>query len=137
MGFKRKKPFQPEVLPELQKTDGTFCRDPQEVKDRWREHFMCQEAGVPVRPDDLAMMCQRHVPGPVPPSLRDLPSPHALLQSIMGAQKGKAVGPDGIPSELGHAGPHLLHDLLLPLMCKIGITGRTYWVQERSSGPAL
>ncbi|CAE7215539.1 unnamed protein product, partial [Symbiodinium sp. KB8] len=123
MGLKRKKPFQPEVLPELQKADGTFCQDPQEIQDRWREHFMSQEAGISVAPEDLANLCRHTEPGPALPSLRDLPSPHMLLQSIMGAQKGKAVGPDGIPSELGHAGPHLLHDLLLPLMCKIGITG--------------
>ena len=65
MGLKRKKPFQPEVLPELQKADGTF---PQEIQDRWREHFMSQEAGISVEPEDLANLCRHTAPGPVLPS---------------------------------------------------------------------
>ena len=56
------------------------------------------------------------------PSLTCRP-PDMLLQAILGAQKGKAVGPDGIPSEVGHASPLLLRDLLLPLVCKVGMTG--------------
>ena len=123
MGLKRKKPFQPDVLPELQKADGSFCESPQAIQDRWLEHFMEQEAGVEVSPADLVALTQLQGPGPLPAVLSEMPSPDQLLHAVIGAKKGKAVGPDGIPSELGHAGPHLLYDLLLPLMCKIGLTG--------------
>ena len=123
MGLKRKKPFQPDVLPELQKADGTYCTTPQEIQDRWREHFLQQEDGIPVEPTEIAAFVQEQVAGPAPDSLFDLPSPDMLLQAILGAQKGKAVGPDGIPSEVGHASPLLLRDLLLPLVCKVGMTG--------------
>ena len=123
MGLKRKKPFQPDVLPELQHADGTFCTTPQEIQDRWREHFMQQEDGQATEPSELASFTVDQQKGPIPDALYDLPSPEDVLQAILGAQKGKAVGPDGLPSELGHASPLLLRDLLFPLVCKIGMTG--------------
>ena len=123
MGLKRKKPFQPEVLPELSKSDGSLCQTPLEIQTRWREHFTQQEDGIEVCPQDLVSFAENQPLGPLPSSLEELPTPMDLLQAILGAQCGKAVGPDGIPSEVGHADPCHMLDLLLPLMCKIGLTG--------------
>eukprot|EP00439_Symbiodinium_sp_Y106_P054183 s349_g7.t1 len=122
MGLKRKKPFQPEVLPELCQLDGSRCATPEEVASRWRQHFRMQEDGVEVSPQDLATYASSLPGGPTPAGAHELPSPGILLQAITTALKNKAAGPDGIPSELGHAAPHALLPLLMPLCLKVGLT---------------
>ncbi|CAE7807351.1 unnamed protein product [Symbiodinium sp. CCMP2592] len=122
MGLRRRKPFRPEVLPMLQKADGSLCRTPDEVVHRWREHFRDQEDGFEASPHELAVLPVAEA-GPVgPPLLSDMPSPDVLLQVIASSQKGKAAGPDGLPAEVGHASPQALVRLLMPLLVKIGFT---------------
>ena len=41
---------------------------------------------------------------------------------ILSSKKNKAAGPDGLPSELGHAAPQGLVRLLMPLLFKMGVT---------------
>ncbi|CAE7220796.1 unnamed protein product [Symbiodinium sp. CCMP2592] len=121
MGLKRRKPFLPDVLPMLQKEDGSLCKTPEEIVLRWREHFRQQEDGFDARPEDLPNL-PAHSGSLVGPSLlEDLPSPDVLLQVIAASHKGKAAGPDGLPAEIGHAAPQGLVRLLMPLLLKVGL----------------
>ncbi|CAE7485058.1 unnamed protein product [Symbiodinium sp. CCMP2592] len=122
MGLRRKKPFRPEVLPELHKADGSRCVTPAEATERWREHFREQEDGYDIAPEMLPGLASG--PGFVlsPDMLTELPSPDILLQVIASSHKGKAAGPDGLPAEVGHASPQCLAQLLMPLMLKMGLT---------------
>ena len=122
MGMKHKKPFHPEVLPSLCQANGDKCLTPEEVVLRWREHFRDQEDGVDTAPEALFRLVAASptIPGPI--GLDELPSPDALLQVIISAQKNKAAGPDGLPAEVGHASPQALVRLLMPLLFKMGVT---------------
>ena len=122
LGLRRKKPFAPEVLPELCQADGTPCETPEDVVIRWREHFREQENGVDTAPEDLAAYVTKQSAGPSPSTLAELPSPGRLLQVIVTALKHKAAGPDRLPVELGHAAPQGLLQVLMPLLFKIGVT---------------
>ncbi|CAE7562302.1 unnamed protein product [Symbiodinium sp. CCMP2592] len=122
MGLRRRKPFRPDVLPMLQKEDGSFCRTPDEIVLRWREHFRHQEDGVNVRPEDLPSLPASTSGFAGPPLLSEMPSPDVLLQVIASSCKGKAAGPDGLPAEIGHAAPLSLARLLMPLLLKVGLT---------------
>ena len=75
MGLKRKKPFHPEVLPELRQASGARCTSPEEVTMRWREHFRDQEDGIDTAPADLFGLVESQSPIPGPASLDELPSP--------------------------------------------------------------
>ena len=122
LGLRRKKPFAPEVLPELCQADGTRCTTPEAITLRWREHFREQEDGVDTAPEQLAAYVDRQGPGPTPDTLSDLPAPGHLLQVIVTALKNKAVGPDRIPVELGHAAPLGFLEVIMPLLFKVGTT---------------
>ena len=47
LGLKQKKPFTPEVLPEVLDAEGQVCETPAETMHRWRTYFGDMEAGVP------------------------------------------------------------------------------------------
>ena len=53
LGHKRKKPWVPDTLPTLRKSDGSLCGSPEEIAERWREHFSALEGGREVSAHDL------------------------------------------------------------------------------------
>ncbi|CAE7243636.1 unnamed protein product [Symbiodinium sp. CCMP2592] len=121
LGHRRRKPFAPEVLPQLLNNQGELCDTPASTMDRWRQHFSDMEAGTVASLEQIASLSR-------PPQLSvssipraDFPAPADVLAAILTAKKGKASGPDGVPVEFGHACPAQWQQLLLPLLLKVGL----------------
>ncbi|CAE7773963.1 unnamed protein product [Symbiodinium sp. CCMP2592] len=121
LGHKKRKPFTPEVLPQLLDEHGVLCPSPAATTARWRQHFSDIEGGYAATPEQIANLC-------APPAiaidsipLEDFPAPADLLNAILSAKTGKASGPDGVPVEFGKACPALWQGILLPLLLKVGL----------------
>ncbi|CAE7947248.1 ESS2, partial [Symbiodinium sp. KB8] len=121
--MRKRKPFAPEVLPQLLDEQGELCGDHESTLARWRRHFSRLEAGIVLEPQSVAGLCP-----PVPfcsdVPAADFPTPADLLGAILHTKAGKACGPDGIPAELGQADPVAFQSLLWPLLLKVGMMCR-------------
>ncbi|CAE7601954.1 unnamed protein product, partial [Symbiodinium necroappetens] len=96
LSLKQKKPFAPEVLPEVLDADGRVCETPAEATQRWRTYFGDMESGI-----------RWWLP----------------VKAMAHTQINKASGPDGIPGEAFKAMPAALSSLVLPLVLKLGLSG--------------
>ena len=121
---RKKRPFAPDVLPQLLDEQGALCEDGEATIARWRRHFSQLEGGVAMAPSAIAALAPP--PAPVFPDIpfADFPAPSDLLCAILHAKTGKACGPDGIPAELGRSQPAALQQILLPLLLKTGLLCR-------------
>ena len=90
-------------LPQLRLANGDFCTEPQEVRDRWLEHFSGLECGTVVTAAELVEQSvaqqSRHA---VAKSVRasDIPSMRDLAAAFKSVQGRRAPGPDLLPPEL-------------------------------------
>ena len=123
LGHKRKKPFTVDVLPTLLQRDGSVCRDADEIRLRWREHFSDLEAGTCVSPQQLLQSAVRPKPWCLPSNIALLPNVVELQQALCNAPLGKAVGADSIPNGVGRAAPVAMAQALLPLSLKLTLRG--------------
>ncbi|CAE7858636.1 unnamed protein product, partial [Symbiodinium necroappetens] len=119
--MRKRKPFAPELLPQLLDEKGELCGDHDATLARWRRHFSRLEGGVVLEPQSVAALrppppfCPEAVPA------EDFPTPADLLGAILHTKSGKACGPDGIPAEFGKADPVAFQQLLWPLLLKVGL----------------
>ena len=91
-------------LPAVAKLDGTLVQDPDEMRERWIEHFAANEGGRRCSTTELAARCQdrqRLQRLDVPDmDLKELPTRNMLEASLRDSAPMKAIGPDGLPAEL-------------------------------------
>ncbi|CAE7706653.1 unnamed protein product [Symbiodinium sp. CCMP2456] len=102
---RRRKPYEPTVLPAVLNSEGHLCTTPEETIRRWREHFSSLEDGVDTSVWTLGAAAMQPVQEawPLPGDLSSMPTPVDLQSAILAAKRGKACGPDRIPGELGLA----------------------------------
>ena len=125
LGLKQKKPFTPEVLPEVLDADGRACETPAETMHRWRSYFGDMEAGVPGDAEEVhqSAAARKGLAWPLPADITDIPGPADLCRAMAQTQLNKASGPDGLPGEVFKALPASLTSLVLPLVLKLGLLG--------------
>eukprot|EP00439_Symbiodinium_sp_Y106_P035818 s286_g4.t1 len=122
---RKKKKWTPQVLPALAKADGTMCKTPEALVDRWREHFSQLEAGKAMEPEEL-LDCAFVPPSqswPLPSSVDQLPTLDHVRGVLLQAKRSRAAGPDGIPPELGLLFADHMSRLLHPLVLKLALRG--------------
>ena len=90
-------------LPRLRLANGDLCTGPQEIRDRWLEHFAGLECGTVVTADELveqsiAQQSRHAVAQQV--SASDIPSLQDLAMAFKSVQGRRAPGPDLLPPEL-------------------------------------
>ena len=125
LSLKQKKPFTPEVLPEVLDADGQVCETPAEATQRWRTYFGDMESGVQKDAEGVHQVAAaRHgLAWPSPDDITEVPGPAELCKAMAHTQLHKASGPDGIPGEAFKALPAALTSLVLPLVLKLGLLG--------------
>ena len=122
--MRKRKPFAPEVLPQLLDEQGELCGDHASTLARWRRHFSHLEAGIVLEPQSVAALCPPDPFQPTAVPVAEFPTSADLLGAILHTKIGKACGPDGIPAELGQADPVAFHRVLWPLLLKVGLMCR-------------
>ena len=122
--MRKRKPFAPEVLPQLLDEQGELCGDHASTLARWRRHFSRLEAGIVLEPQSVAELRPPDPFWPAAVPVAEFPTPADLLGAILHTKIGKACGPDGIPAELGQADPVAFHRILWPLLLKVGLMCR-------------
>ena len=90
-------------LPRLRLANGDFCTGPQQIRDRWLEHFAGLECGTVVTADELveqsiAQQSRHAVARQVNAS--DIPSLQDLAMAFKSVQGRRAPGPDLLPPEI-------------------------------------
>ncbi|CAE7176445.1 unnamed protein product, partial [Symbiodinium necroappetens] len=125
LGLKQKKPFAPDVLPEILDQDGHPCPTPEATLQRWRSYFGDMESGVEMPPADVFAEAgtRRHLAWPAPPDALSLPGPSDVCRAMASIKSHKACGPDGVPGELFKTAPAFLAPLVMPLVFKLGLLG--------------
>ena len=97
------RPWKARPLPMLRKYDGSFARTQEEIASRWVEHVSSEMGGFPSSFEELAVSAAPMLdactdnPCPVLPCM-PLPSLDDVLDRLMASAKGKALGPDSIPT---------------------------------------
>ncbi|CAE7942823.1 unnamed protein product, partial [Symbiodinium necroappetens] len=125
LGLKQKKPFAPDVLPEILDQDGHPCPTPEAALQRWRSYFGDMESGVEMSPADVFAEAgkRHHLAWPTPPDALSLPGPSDVCRAMASIKSHKACGPDGAPGELFKTAPAFLAPLVMPLVFKLGLLG--------------
>ena len=124
LGHRRKKMYQPDPLPMVNRLDGTPCADAEEVQQRWRQHFGDLEGGRPTSMADLAQAClypssaTTSADWPHPASVAQVPTFDMLQQTLATTKCAKAPGFDQIPPEMCKYFPHEVATVLFPLLLK-------------------
>ena len=125
LGLKQKKPFAPEVLPEILDEQGRVCETPDEATRRWRSYFGDMEAG---EQQDLAGVqscvdARRDLAWPLPANVAELPGLSDVSRAIAQMKRHKACGPDGLPGDVFKTLPASFAVHLMPLALKLGLLG--------------
>ena len=111
----------PGPMTRLLKLDGTLTTSPEEVADRWTEHFALLEAGHVVDPKAFlrqALSKQNDTCRPTNWYPSDLPTLTDLEAAIRRTRARKAVGPDGLPNEIFKVHTSKAARVLSPLLYK-------------------
>ena len=113
-------------LPAVARLDGSLAQDPDEVRERWIEHFSANEGGHRCSTEALAGLCQarqRRQRLEVPAmAAEELPSRLQLEDALRRSATGRAVGPDGVPAELLHFGAGSIAAPIYQLLLKTVLT---------------
>ncbi|OLQ10485.1 hypothetical protein AK812_SmicGene5799 [Symbiodinium microadriaticum] len=125
LGLKQKKPFAPEVLPEILDDQGRVCETPDDATRRWRSYFGDMEAG---EQQDLAGVqscvdARRDLVWPLPANVAELPGLSDVSRAIAQMKRHKACGPDGLPGDVFKTLPASFAVHLMPLALKLGLLG--------------
>ena len=113
-------------MPGVKLKDGTLASDDDAGLARWAEHFAallggkqveCVKASTIERHEDVQMLQLRN--------LLDL-SPEAVTKILRCMPKQRAVGPDGIASEIWIPGGDKLAELLSELMRRVVVNGTSH-----------
>ncbi|CAE7190794.1 unnamed protein product, partial [Symbiodinium sp. CCMP2456] len=125
LGLRQRRPYTPDVLPEILDSEGKPCSTADEATARWRSHFGAMEAGVEGTPELLAsVVAEREgLVWPRPADITMLPSPGDVCCAMSTLKNRKASGPDGIPGEFFRALPSSVVQLVMPLILKLGLLG--------------
>ena len=95
-------------LPAVLKLDGTLAQDPDEIRERWIEHFASNEGGRRSSTSALVEACQlrqKQQRLEVPTiAAGELPALLCLEAAFRDCATGRAIGPDGLPAEVLHSG---------------------------------
>ena len=95
-------------LPAVLKLDGTLAQDPEEIRERWIEHFASNEGGRRCSTSDLIAACQFRQQQQrlevLTIAAGELPSRLCLEAAFRDCATGRAIGPDGLPAEVLHYG---------------------------------
>ena len=109
-------------LPAVARLDGSLAQDPDEVRERWIEHFAINEGGHRCSTREVERQCQHRqqrqrldLPGI---SSQELPSKLQLESALRCSATGKAIGPDGIPAEVLHFGAGCLATPIYQILLK-------------------
>ena len=96
--------------------DGTLHKDMVGIRDRWREHF-CELLNQ--NPSVNNAEVEKLPQFPVNDHLDEPPTPEEVVTAIRAMKNGKAVGPDGIPTEVYKAAGTDLAEKLHVLFTRI------------------
>ena len=119
---KKNKPAQ--ILPQVQKLDGTKTINRKEYQARWVQHFQHLEAGTSVSPEQLvrnAILRQEQGRQDMCFKLQDLPTLHQVEEAIRKTRTQRAAGPDSLPNEFFRCVPGLAAQVLWPLAMKFAV----------------
>ena len=108
-------------LTQLEHSDGTLTNTPEEVENRWIEHFAALEAGSKTDPPDFvhrSVERQTHTCMPSEWTYQDMPTLQDLENAIRRIRLRKAAGPDALPGEILRIAPAQAAKLLFPLLTK-------------------
>ena len=102
LGLKQRKPFAPEVLPEVLGADGRVCENPRRgyaaVAYLLRRHGVrCAKGCRWCLYQEVAT--RQSLAWPLPADITEIPGPAELCKAMAHTQLNKASGPDGIPGE--------------------------------------
>ena len=116
------------ALPIVRQTDGTLCTTPAAALDRWVEHFMGMEGGQRLDPLTQHEIWTHNLKELQAERLdltwNQLPSLADLEEACRKVALGKAIGPDGLPSDLFHWHPAALARHLYPQLLKLVLHGQ-------------
>ena len=115
--------FKPTPVPGVKLKDGTLASDDDAGLARWAEHFAALLGGKQV--DNVkASTFERHENEQMLQLCNTLDlSPEAVSKILRRLSKQRAVGPDGIASEIWIAGGDKLSELLSELMRRVVVNG--------------
>ena len=105
------------AIPIVLKLDGTPAEDPQQARDRWRQHFAQMEGGRDVSLEEL-LSRQPQCDTVEEITLADMPSLCELESAMRHSTPGKSMGFDQIPPELLHRFPVQMARLTWTLFLK-------------------
>lgn len=115
----KRKPSGIMPLPMVFDSKGEPIDSVQALAERGRDHFSCQENGIPVTPQELLAVCDgRRQDARVHPRWEDLPTLVDIEMAFRRTKKGKAFFDDGVPGELLAKIPARMSSAFYPLFLK-------------------
>ena len=124
-------------IPLIHLEDGTVAPDLQSAQDRWRRHFGRMEGGTTTTAGTL-LDKQGKLPQGQHVEVDKIPSIFELELHMMKSKSKKAMGPDGVPSELlKHAPARTRIPLLATFRQVLPMQTRESAVQRRQTGGCI
>ena len=118
----------PKPLPLVHNEEGQPCGSSAEALDRWISFFMCMEGGSRVdQPNQRAMWInnlQEFATNNLEVNVHEVPSLVELETAFRRVKKGKACGPDFLPSELFHYFPAVIAKQCYATLLKVALQGQ-------------
>ena len=118
----------PRPLPFVRDADGYPCASHDESVDRWIDFFMQMEGGQRIEtPEQRRLWIQNlheHTADHLDVNVQEVPTLVELEAAFRRVKKGKATGPDHLPSELFHAFPATLARQCYSVLLKIALQGQ-------------
>eukprot|EP00435_Cladocopium_sp_Y103_P049643 s1196_g15.t1 len=115
-------------LPIVHEADGTPCRDPEALRDRWIDFFRTMECGSRLSDHQLRAQWISNLASFVHTDLVLQPPDIPTLVDLEGAYRrvrpGKAIGSDRVPPELCHAYPKQMARLTYTQLIKLVTHGQ-------------
>ena len=118
----------PKPLPLVHNEDGQPCGSTAEALDRWISFFMCMEGGSRVDQSNQRAMwinnLQEFATDNLEVDVQEVPSLVELEMAFRRVKKGKACGPDFLPSELFHYFPTVIAKQCYATLLKVALQGQ-------------
>ena len=118
----------PKPLPLVHNEEGQPCGSSAEALDRWISFFMCMEGGNRVDQSKQRAMwinnLQEFATNNLEVDVHEVPSLVELETAFRRVKKGKACGPDFLPSELFHYFPAVIAKQCYATLLKVALQGQ-------------